>query len=163
VACESAVPRGTVWDVEWCEGGEDCVSSGLCECMSCVCVVFFFVLIGGLYCERWGMDRGRCRLLNSFYSGEYLTLMRSGTCRAGVSRPNCCRSSQCLVTSTFCSALIPIPIRTQTTDLLTDQPTIRAVSAMPPLLQRLTERNQKIWITLECRMDLRHSSYGMCF
>lgn len=42
----------------------------------------------------------------------------------------------------------------QTTDLLTDQPTVRAVSAMPPLLQRLTERKPE-------SLDYLGVSYGL--
>jgi hypothetical protein len=45
-------------------------------------------------------------------------------------------------------------MRLQSTDLLTDNPTVRAPTAMPPLLQRLTERKPET-------LDYLGVSYGL--
>jgi N-acetyltransferase 10 len=45
-------------------------------------------------------------------------------------------------------------MRTQSTSLLTDKPSIRAPSAMPPLLQRLSERRPE-------QLDYLGVSYGL--
>ncbi|RDB21639.1 RNA cytidine acetyltransferase [Hypsizygus marmoreus] len=71
--------------------------------------------------------------LNSFYSGEYFNLDEST--RMETEYPDA-------------AAIDP------KTDLLTDKPTVRAVSAMPPLLQRLTERKPEA-------LDYLGVSYGL--
>ncbi|RDB30389.1 RNA cytidine acetyltransferase [Hypsizygus marmoreus] len=71
--------------------------------------------------------------LNSFYSGEYFNLDEST--RMETEYPDA-------------AAIDP------ETDLLTDTPTVRAVSAMPPLLQRLTERKPEA-------LDYLGVSYGL--
>ncbi|GLB38826.1 putative RNA cytidine acetyltransferase with specificity toward both 18S rRNA and tRNAs [Lyophyllum shimeji] len=71
--------------------------------------------------------------LNSFYSGEYFNLDEST--KMEPEYPDA-------------AAIEP------GTDLLTDKPTVRAVSAMPPLLQRLTERRPE-------PLDYLGVSYGL--
>ncbi|GBE83103.1 GNAT acetyltransferase 2-domain-containing protein [Sparassis latifolia] len=71
--------------------------------------------------------------LNSFYSGEYFNLDE-------VSKPE---------------PAYPDPATIdESTSLLTDKPTIRAATAMPPLLQRLTERKPET-------LDYLGVSYGL--
>lgn len=71
--------------------------------------------------------------LNSFYSGEYFNL--DETSQPEPSYPD------------------PAAID-DTIDLLTDKPTVRAATAMPPLLQRLTERKPET-------LDYLGVSYGL--
>lgn len=71
--------------------------------------------------------------LNSFYSGEYFNL--DETAQPEPSYPD------------------PAAIGEET-DLLTDQPTVRSATAMPPLLQRLTERKPET-------LDYLGVSYGL--
>ncbi|KAF8074167.1 GNAT acetyltransferase 2-domain-containing protein [Lyophyllum atratum] len=71
--------------------------------------------------------------LNAFYSGEYFNLDESTR-----------------METEYPDAAVVEP----GTDLLTDKPTIRAPSAMPPLLQRLTERKPEA-------LDYLGVSYGL--
>ncbi|TFY62510.1 hypothetical protein EVJ58_g3813 [Rhodofomes roseus] len=71
--------------------------------------------------------------LNSFYSGEYFNL--DETAQPELSYPD------------------PAAID-ESTNLLTDKPTVRAATAMPPLLQRLTERKPET-------LDYLGVSYGL--
>ncbi|KZT67219.1 DUF699-domain-containing protein [Daedalea quercina L-15889] len=71
--------------------------------------------------------------LNSFYSGEYFDL--DETAQPEPSYPD------------------PAAID-ESTDLLTDKPSVRAATAMPPLLQRLTERKPET-------LDYLGVSYGL--
>ncbi|PPQ91881.1 hypothetical protein CVT25_000756 [Psilocybe cyanescens] len=73
------------------------------------------------------------KALNSFYSGEYFNLDESAKPEAQYPDP---------------SAVEP------GVDLLTETPTVRAPSAMPPLLQRLTERKPE-------NLDYLGVSYGL--
>ncbi|KAI0338986.1 DUF699-domain-containing protein [Trametopsis cervina] len=72
--------------------------------------------------------------LNSFYSGEYFNLDEAA--RAEESYPD------------------PSLVDETSTSLLTDKPTVRAANAMPPLLQRLTERRPET-------LDYLGVSYGL--
>jgi len=71
--------------------------------------------------------------LNSFYSGEYLNLDESSAPEPSYPDPAAVDES---------------------TSLMTDKPTIRAATAMPPLLQRLTERKPET-------LDYLGVSYGL--
>ncbi|KAA1475694.1 DUF699-domain-containing protein [Dentipellis sp. KUC8613] len=71
--------------------------------------------------------------LNAYYSGEYFNLDEAPT--EEPSYPNAAAVDE-------------------STDLLTDNPTVRAASAMPPLLQRLTERKPE-------NLDYLGVSYGL--
>ncbi|KAG5652226.1 hypothetical protein H0H81_005768 [Sphagnurus paluster] len=71
--------------------------------------------------------------LNSFYSGEYFNLDESA--RMEPEYPD-------------------VAVVDADTDLLTDKPTVRAPTAMPPLLQRLTERKPE-------SLDYLGVSYGL--
>lgn len=69
----TTIPGDEVWDVEWCQSGEDCLPSGLCKC-KCSLAKWF-------YCTddvvQMGYGSRALQALNSFYSGEYFNLDES--------------------------------------------------------------------------------------
>ncbi|KAG5643732.1 hypothetical protein DXG03_009722 [Asterophora parasitica] len=92
-----------------------------------------FGMLSGARVVRMGYGSRALQALNSFYSGEYFSLDEST--RMDTEYPD---------------AAVVEP----GTDLLTDKPTVRAPSAMPPLLQRLTERKPET-------LDYLGVSYGL--
>jgi GNAT acetyltransferase 2 len=54
----------------------------------------------------------------------------------------------------FCASCLPLTFPLQSADLLTETPSVRAPNAMPPLLQRLTERKPE-------NLDYLGVSYGL--
>ena len=82
---------------------------------------------------QMGYGARALQALNSFYSGEYFNL--NETAQAEPSYPD------------------PAAID-DSTNLLTDKPTVRSATAMPPLLQRLTERRPET-------LDYLGVSYGL--
>ncbi|KAI9448800.1 DUF699-domain-containing protein [Lactarius psammicola] len=83
--------------------------------------------------SNMGYGARALQALNAYYSGEYFNLDESA--KPEVSYPD--------------AAAIDV-----STTLLTDHPTIRSASAMPPLLQRLTERKPE-------NLDYLGVSYGL--
>ena len=89
--------------------------------------------------------------LNAFYSGEYFNLDESVKAETHYPDPAAIDSVSlaCLLSCHSAN-----PNRPQNTNLLTETPTVRAPSAMPPLLQRLTERKPE-------NLDYLGVSYGL--
>jgi N-acetyltransferase 10 len=85
------------------------------------------------------------QVLNSFYSGEYFNLNES--IEPEPSYPDSaainpvCSFDSCFMATVF-SFFYYYYFQNET--LLTEYPTIRPASAMPPLLQRLTERKPEV-------------------
>lgn len=90
--------------------------------------------------------------LNSFYSGEYFNLDESITMKTQY--PDAAAIDPVRVARAALFASSPDHSSPQSTDLLTDTPTVRAATAMPPLLQRLTERKPE-------SLDYLGVSYGL--
>ena len=91
------------------------------------------------------------KALNSFYSGEYFNLDEAS--RAEPSYPDAAtidkvRSRIVLIIPSLAELCC------KSSNLLTDNPTVRSVTAMPPLLQRLTERKPET-------LDYLGVSYGL--
>lgn len=88
--------------------------------------------------------------LNSYFSGEYFNLEESA--RPEESYPDAAAVDP--VSSPYNPHTFNVLDVTQSADLLTDNPTVRAPTAMPPLLQRLTERKPEA-------LDYLGVSYGL--
>ncbi|KAF8428438.1 DUF699-domain-containing protein [Boletus edulis BED1] len=82
---------------------------------------------------EWGYGSRALKALNSFYSGEYFNV--SEISLSELSYPD-------------------VTLVDPDTDLQTDHPTVRPADAMPPLLQRLSERKPE-------RLDYLGVSYGL--
>lgn len=87
--------------------------------------------------------------LNSFYSGEYFNLDENLPDEPSYPDPSAIDKVRYSPPETSCELTIY-----QSTSLLTDLPTVRAANAMPPLLQRLTERKPEA-------LDYLGVSYGL--
>lgn len=92
--------------------------------------------------------------LNSFYSGEYFNLDEGPAPEPSYPDPAAIDEVCLLIESSHYSATTYQFFSSQSTNLLTDRPTIRAATAMPPLLQRLTERRPET-------LDYLGVSYGL--
>ena len=89
--------------------------------------------------------------LNSYYSGEYFNLEESSRPEESYPDPAAIDEVRRSLSS---MTLFDAHHVFQSTSLLTDKPTVRSVNAMPPLLQRLTERKPET-------LDYLGVSYGL--
>lgn len=99
------------------------------------------------------------KALNSFYSGEYFNL--DETPKPEMHYPNPSEIDPVRYSSKFSfyffliiTYLLCFFLLTQNADLLTETPTVRSATQMPPLLQRLTERKPE-------NLDYLGVSYGL--
>jgi len=89
--------------------------------------------------------------LNAYYSGEYFNLDESA--KLEVSYPDAAAIDDVSIGSSF-NTSHRSSLFNQSTTLLTDHPTIRSATAIPPLLRRLTERKPG-------NLDYLGVSYGL--
>lgn len=91
--------------------------------------------------------------LNSYYSGEYFSFNDTAP-REEHSFPNAAAFDPVSSANVMTFSFTYTPGQRQSTNLLEDNPTVRAPNAMPPLLQRLSERKPE-------HLDYLGVSYGL--
>jgi N-acetyltransferase 10 len=101
---------------------------------------------------KMGYGARALQALNAYYSGEYLNLDESS--KPEVSYADATAIDEVCQNLPLSHRLLRNLTVDQSTTLLTDHPTVRSATAMPPLLQRLTERKPE-------NLDYLGVSYGL--